>query len=105
MTEELNSDRRKDTAEKSTQVFTHECLMQRMRNLSSSSSHSRRSAKTRSQKHDSNIVDKKSFFNTDYKSILYRNVLTRSHSEMMDFTEQRLFNFLDNSKFILVYLA
>ena len=83
------------TAEKSTQVFTHEYLLQRMRCLTGSSKKLNRS---HFQKQNP-IPRTKAFPTTDYKSILYRNVLTRSHSDMMTNTEFRLFNFLDNSNF------
>jgi hypothetical protein len=83
-------------SDKSTQVFTHEYLLQRMRCLTSSSKKLNRS---HLQKQNL-IAPLKDYKPTDYKSILYRNVLTRSHSDMMTNTELRLFNFLDNSKFI-----
>lgn len=95
------AEKKRETADKTTQVFTHECLMQRMRSLHNLNHSAKRSSdfKTLKQESDASITNAAA---VSYKSILYRNVLTKSHSEMMDITEKRLFDFIDNCNIDLI---
>jgi hypothetical protein len=86
------------TNEKSTQVFTHEHLICRMRQLKSHNPSNRKTVIAQNINENKKIT-KNNFIKTDSKSIFYRNVLTQSHSDMMNLTEKKIFNFLDKSKY------
>lgn len=88
------------TNEKSTQVFTHEHLICRMRQLKSHNLSNRKTVIDLAQNINQNKkIAKNNFIKADSKSIFYRNVLTQSHSDMMNLTEKKIFNFLDKSKY------